>query len=50
MNKFVRKTWVIISFEVRKVIHDPMEVLLRALQPALWLLLFGQVMAKSPCD
>jgi ABC-2 type transport system permease protein len=31
--------------EVRKLKHDPSEVLTRALQPAIWLLLFGQVMA-----
>jgi ABC-2 type transport system permease protein len=47
MRKFIRKTWVIADFEVRKILHDPTEVLLRAVQPALWLLIFGQVMAQS---
>ena len=32
--------------EVRKLRHDPIELLTRALQPAIWLLLFGQVMAQ----
>jgi ABC-2 type transport system permease protein len=32
--------------EVRKLRHDPSELLTRALQPAIWLLLFGQVMAQ----
>jgi ABC-2 type transport system permease protein len=32
--------------EMRKLRHDPMELLSRAIQPALWLLLFGQVMAQ----
>lgn len=32
--------------EMRKLRHDPTELLSRAIQPALWLLLFGQVMAQ----
>lgn len=47
MKKFLRKTWVIADFEIRKLLHDPTEVLLRAVQPALWLLIFGQVMART---
>jgi ABC-2 type transport system permease protein len=47
MMKFIRKTWVIAEFEIRKIWHDPTEVLLRAIQPALWLLIFGQVMART---
>jgi ABC-2 type transport system permease protein len=47
MRKFIRKTWVIADFEIRKIAHDPTEVLLRAVQPALWLLIFGQVMART---
>ena len=30
----------------RKLRHDPMELVSRAIQPALWLVLFGQVMAQ----
>jgi ABC-2 type transport system permease protein len=47
MRKFLRKTWVIADFEIRKLLHDPTEILLRAVQPALWLLIFGQVMARA---
>lgn len=47
MNTFIRKTWVIADFEIRKILHDPTEVLMRAVQPALWLLIFGQVMARA---
>ncbi len=47
MRKFIWKTWVIADFETRKILHDPTEVLLRAVQPALWLLIFGQVMART---
>ncbi|MGD0562989.1 MAG: ABC transporter permease [Roseiarcus sp.] len=32
--------------EVHKLRHDPSELLTRALQPAIWLVLFGQVMAQ----
>jgi len=32
--------------EAQKLRHDPTELLLRAVQPALWLLIFGQVMAQ----
>ncbi|MGZ3901836.1 MAG: ABC transporter permease, partial [Bacteroidia bacterium] len=47
MRKFIRKTWVIADFEIRKMMHDPTEVLMRAVQPALWLLIFGQVMVRT---
>ena len=47
MLRSIRKTWVIADFEIRKILHDPTEVLLRAVQPALWLLIFGQVMART---
>ena len=32
--------------EVRKLRHDPWELFTRAIQPVLWLLLFGEVMAR----
>jgi ABC-2 type transport system permease protein len=44
---FVFKTFVIAEFELRKLRHDFMELITRALQPALWLLIFGQVFARS---
>jgi ABC-2 type transport system permease protein len=36
----------ITEFELRKIWHDPSQVFIRAVQPILWLLVFGQVMAK----
>ena len=33
----------IIGYEARKLAHDPSELLLRAVQPALWLVIFGGV-------
>jgi ABC-2 type transport system permease protein len=32
--------------EIRKLVHDPSELFSRALQPAIWLILFGEVMAR----
>ena len=44
IESFIRKTVVIAELEARKLRHDPTELLTRAVQPALWLLVFGQVM------
>lgn len=46
-TSFVDKTFVITEFEVRKLRHDFTELITRALQPALWLLIFGQVFSRS---
>jgi len=40
---FAGKTGVTAELEVRKLRHDPTELITRAMQPALWLLVFGQV-------
>jgi hypothetical protein len=44
--EFVYKTLVIAGVELRKLRHDPTDLLTRAVQPALWLLLFGQVLGR----
>ncbi len=44
---FTGKTLVIAELELRKIRHDPSELLTRAAQPALWLLVFGQVFART---
>lgn len=44
--ELVSKTLVIVELEVRKLRHDPSELLMRAAQPALWLLIFGQVFTR----
>jgi ABC-2 type transport system permease protein len=43
---FVDKTLVIAELEARKLRHDPTELITRAVQPALWLLVFGQVFTR----
>lgn len=40
---FLDKTATIAELEARKLRHDPTELITRAVQPALWLLVFGQV-------
>ncbi|MBR8838225.1 MAG: ABC transporter permease [Stigonema ocellatum SAG 48.90 = DSM 106950] len=37
---------IVLELEVRKLRHDPSDVLLRSVQPALWLLIFGQVFSR----
>ena len=44
--RFIDKTIVIAELEVRKLRHDFSELITRAIQPALWLLLFGEVFTK----
>ncbi len=46
-GRFVKKTLVIAELEARKLRHDPTELLTRAIQPALWLLIFGQVFSRA---
>lgn len=43
---FIKKTAVIAELEVRKLLHDPTEMFLRAAQPALWLVVFGEVFTR----
>jgi ABC-2 type transport system permease protein len=44
--RFVDKTLVMAELEIRKLSHDPTELVTRAIQPALWLLVFGQVFTR----
>jgi ABC-2 type transport system permease protein len=43
---FSNKTLGIAEMEVRKLRHDPTELITRAVQPALWLLIFGEVFTR----
>jgi len=43
---FTGKTLTIAELEARKLHHDFTELLTRAVQPALWLLIFGEVLAQ----
>lgn len=44
--ELMTKTLVITELEVRKLRHDPVDLLIRAVQPILWLLIFGQVFTR----
>ena len=43
---FVRQSLAIADGELRKLRRDPTELLTRAVQPALWLLIFGEVFTR----
>ena len=45
--RFVQDAWTIAEGELRKLRHDPTELLTRAVQPLLWLLIFGQVIGST---
>lgn len=45
-SNFFVKTWTIVEWEIRKLRHDPTDVITRAVQPVLWLLIFGEVFAQ----
>lgn len=47
VGRFVSKTFVIAELEARRLLHDPSELITRAVQPALWLLVFGQVVGRT---
>lgn len=46
IKSFIAKTLTIVGLEARKLRHDPTDILTRAVQPALWLLIFGEVFTR----
>ncbi len=47
MRKFLRETAAVAEVELIKLVRDPTEVFSRAIQPVLWLVVFGQVIAHA---
>jgi len=43
---YATQVYAVADAEIRKLRHDPTELMTRAIQPAIWLLLFGEVMAQ----
>lgn len=43
---YLRQVFGVCAAEVQKLRHDPFELATRAVQPVLWLVLFGEVMAQ----
>jgi ABC-2 type transport system permease protein len=44
---YLRRILAVAEADVRKLIHDPVELLTRMVQPILWLLIFGQVFNRT---
>lgn len=47
MGLYLSKVGAIAGMDMRKLRHDPTELFTRAIQPLLWLMVFGQVFARS---
>lgn len=45
--EFMSKTLVVVKMEALRLRHDPSELISRAMQPILWLLVFGEVIARA---
>ena len=46
IGDLIKKTLVVAELEIRKLRHDRTALITRAVQPALWLLIFGQVFTR----
>jgi len=44
---YLRQTLAVAEADIRKLIHDPVELFTRMIQPVLWLLIFGQVFNRT---
>lgn len=43
---YLLHVWTIIEMDIRKLRQDPAELIMRGIQPALWLLVFGQAFGR----
>jgi len=46
IRQLIFKSYVMAEVEVRKLLHDPTELITRAVQPILWLGIFGEALSK----
>jgi ABC-2 type transport system permease protein len=46
LSKYLRRIMTLAEFEIRKLLHDQTQVWIRVVQPALWLLVFGEAFTK----
>src|ERR1022692_2136295 len=44
---YLRQTFAVAESDIRKLIHDPVELFTRMIQPVLWLLIFGQAFPRT---
>lgn len=47
IKNYFLQTMTIVESDLRKLRHDPWELVTRMVQPSIWLLIFGQAMAKA---
>ena len=47
MSRYLNECVAIADVELRKLIRDPTELISRAIQPILWLVIFGQVLSHA---
>lgn len=43
---YLHGVWVVTEIEIRKLRHDPFELVTRVVQPALWLIIFGEALSR----
>jgi len=46
ISQLISKSYVMAEMETRKLLHDPTELITRAIQPILWIGIFGEAMSK----
>jgi ABC-2 type transport system permease protein len=46
LSETFKKSYVLAEMETRKLLHDPTELISRAVQPILWLGIFGEALSK----
>lgn len=46
MKRFVRESIAIVQVELIKLVRDPTEIISRAVQPVLWLAVFGRYLHR----
>ena len=46
IRQIITKSYIMAEMEVRKLLHDPTEIITRAVQPILWLGIFGEALSK----
>ncbi len=47
LRRYLTKTLALVAMEAQKLRHDPTELLTRMVQPALWLVVFGEVFTRA---
>ena len=46
LSQTIKKSYILAEMETRKLLHDPTEMISRAVQPILWLGIFGEALSK----